>query len=497
MLILNISIYQNVDSLTTISEVMYNPDGNDNNKEFVEIYSNDYNNLTNFSIEDLSGSKDTLKLTYHYNSNYSLIVEDGFNYTGINASIYTIGNTIGNDLHNDKDIIILRDNTEKILDVLAYYDNFGGDDNGKSLEKISLDDYTNNYANWKESILDGGTPGRENSVLSINFNDLRINELLPNPKGEDDANIPNGEWVEIYNNLDKDIDLQNFVLEDDANHKLIISDTNTLPKTIKKKAYSLIYLNSISGFLNNDGFERVKLLYGNKIIDEITYTNSKEDFSWSKFENIWKLIKPSPGSDNIDEDNSVQGNSFIDIVKVYTGNDNTLSFGNEFETRLNVYKGNTSKNSIDIWVQKDDKKVSKVTNFNIYGKFINYTINIPLILDSNCDSKDKDGTYEIIVKGLDSQDKKDVEIKGYDKKLCNVRIETKENVLEQDFNSNLQGKNEEEIVHSQDKINSETSIIQSKVVYESSDLKAKNLSSYILITTLLLIIIFILFRKGL
>ena len=39
--------------------------------------------------------------------------------------------------------------------------------------------------------------------------------------------------------------------------------------------------------------------------------------------------------------------------------------------------------------------------------------------------------------------------------------------------------------------------LQNKIVYESSDIKAKNLGNYILIITLVLIIIMILFRKGL
>ena len=33
---------------------MYNPEGSDNNKEFIEIYSDDYTNLTDFIIEDIS-----------------------------------------------------------------------------------------------------------------------------------------------------------------------------------------------------------------------------------------------------------------------------------------------------------------------------------------------------------------------------------------------------------------------------------------------------------
>ena len=34
-----------------------------------------------------------------------------------------------------------------------------------------------------------------------------INEVIPNPNGADDANYPNGEWFELYNNGGMDVDL--------------------------------------------------------------------------------------------------------------------------------------------------------------------------------------------------------------------------------------------------------------------------------------------------
>ena len=77
-----------------INEIMYNPAGNDNNKEFIEIYSDNYTNLTDYIISDAS-SNDSLVELYYFDSNYSLIVEDGFNYSNINASIYSAGATIG------------------------------------------------------------------------------------------------------------------------------------------------------------------------------------------------------------------------------------------------------------------------------------------------------------------------------------------------------------------------------------------------------------------
>ena len=110
-----------------ITEIMYDPIGDDNNLEYVEIYSNDSISLSNFTIEDLSSS-DQLKLVKSFNSSFSLIVEDGFNYSNINASIYTIGATIGNNLNNDRDMIILK-NASGILDAINYDESLGGKNN--------------------------------------------------------------------------------------------------------------------------------------------------------------------------------------------------------------------------------------------------------------------------------------------------------------------------------------------------------------------------------
>ena len=101
-------------AITVINEVMYNPEGSDNNKEFIEIYSDEIYDFSDYIIED-SSSNDILKLVKSSNSSYSLIVEDGFDYSNIDASIYTVGATIGNDLNNDNDIIILRNNESKII----------------------------------------------------------------------------------------------------------------------------------------------------------------------------------------------------------------------------------------------------------------------------------------------------------------------------------------------------------------------------------------------
>lgn len=584
MILITIFLAINVDSLIEINEIMYDPEGNDNDKEFIEIYSDENKNLTNYTIEDLSGGKDILVLRKYFNSNYSLIVEDGFDYSNINASIYTIGATIGNNLNNDNEIIILKDNQDKIVDIVNYFDSFGANNNGKSLERISIEDYSNNMMNWRESYVLGGTPGKDNSVFNLNFNDLIITEFLPNPEGDDDANAPGGEFVELYNNLDYKINLEGFNLQDDFGHKIMVTNVNSNAIEINSKSFSVIYMNGFSGFLNND-FDKIKLFYGNKLIDEIIYENSKEGFSWSKINNLWKVLKPSPGEENKEEIIN-NGKSSLKINKIYLGKDDEASFGDSFEARLEIYKGNTSKNAIDVWVEDDGIKVSRVSNFNIYTKFQNYTINIPVLLNLNCNYKYPDGKYYVIAEGLDLKDKKEIEINDINNKLCNIKEENKKivnNEINYEFieipneinsseniniklkinNNSTEDKNIEissyvykgrsiisrdkiekrislpaqssilfdldnkldshvvpgeyklkinfkeegkraddfttniRVVENQEKNYNNTNNIQGRLIYESSDVKAKNSVPLIMILTLLIIVIFLVFRKGL
>ena len=327
-----------------------------------------------------------------------------------------------------------------------------------------------------------------------NYTKLRINELLPDPVGDDSASMPEGEFIEIYNPGEKILDLNGLYFKDATGHKLIIDDTHTTSTIMQPNSFLVVYMNGFSGLLNNDQ-DKVELYYNNSLIDEVSYSDSKEGLSWQRINDAWKLLKPSPLKENIEEEEFDKSISDIEIIKIYTGNDNSVSFGDQFEARLEIYKGDTNKNSIDVWVEKDNKKISKVTNFNVYHKFVNYTINVPLILDPNCNNKYEEGVYELIVEGLDVKDEKDIKVEGFDDKLCNKKIEDKkdsENFITTTSKIDEKEDSSETIIK-----NDVESNIQGKLVYESSDVKAKNSGSYILIITLLLTIIVILFRKSL
>jgi len=116
-----------------INEVMYDPEGKDNNNEFIEIYTD--SNLSGFIVAD-AVSEDVLQEIQNINSNYSIIVEDEFSIENTSANIYSVGAAIGNNLNNDRDIIVIKDLEGKIIDVFSYTKEFGANNNGKSLCRI-------------------------------------------------------------------------------------------------------------------------------------------------------------------------------------------------------------------------------------------------------------------------------------------------------------------------------------------------------------------------
>ena len=565
-----------VNAETKINEIMYDPEGSDNNLEFIEIFSDEITSLENYTIEDLSGSSDELTLLKQIDSNYFLIVEEDFNYENINTTIYTSGATIGNGLNNDGDIIILRDDEGKIVDLVHYYSDWGASNNDKSLERINFNDFSSDPRNWVESNIDEGTPGKQNSIPILDYSKLKINELLADPIGDDNALMPNGEFIEILNEDNKEIDLNGFYLEDDFGHRITIDNTHAYTTLIPANGYLVVYTNGFSGLLNNDE-DKINLFYNSILLDKVEYSLPQEGFSWAKVDNAWVLRNPTPNEEN--NFGLIINQSSVKILEY----DKNADFGDLLEIKLAVYKADTIKNAINLILENDKNDISDELNFNIYGKYVNYTLNVPLKIYDNCDSKYGDGEYTLKVSGLDSNDEKTIDVNGINEDLCNIenisennedisielldvpkeitnnnevitkvkltnnqeKVQNLEvwsyiysglNSISGDFQDNLKNiklnPNQELTIDLSNKIEenaepgeyklkvrikkeskktttdfvSDISLVDSSyindklnsnVIYESSDIKTKNLASFIFIFVLVLMILVLVLRKGL
>lgn len=219
-------------------------------------------------------------------------------------------------LSNDEDIIILNgtclslsaapsstSSSTTLFSSFSYTSSLGAAKNNKTLERRA-------DGSWSESLYDGGTPGRQNSIWQIAATspspllpNILITELLPNPSGSDDAFFPLGEWLEFYNNGSASVDLRGFALRDKNGGKLYLTDTNSYSSQEKiisgtiiyPNSYLLVYRNGDSDFSLDNEYDDIFLVDDKQNnLTSISYSNSKENLSWQKDGFQWVLSTPTP-----------------------------------------------------------------------------------------------------------------------------------------------------------------------------------------------------------
>ena len=469
-----------------INEVMYNPMCSfDKHCEWVELYNNNETsiNMTGWTIKD-NNKNDSLE---GYNNiilqghGYVIIVDDDtrvYNDFEIDDNVlwlYTGDDSIGDGLSNNESIT-LYDNNMNLIDVLYY-------DNNVTLEGNSFALINGEFVESEP------TPGKSNENNQTNSNDyskIKINEFMANPLGDDDSSIPNGEWVELYNTGNEDLDLLGFKLKDDSEKELLIDNVHIEESTtIKSKNYLVVYVNGVSGFLNNNGFEKI-ILYdlNNNLIDEISYSDSKEGLSWSKINSMWQMTEPTPNEENKDNSTIEQvTDSKIEIDRIYDlGSNKKAEWGSSIRVKISVYKGDTEKEVIESYISGDER-ITKISKANVYEKFSNNEITFPIQLGLNCNEKYKDGTYNIIVEGLNTEDKKNIEISGiskecYAKGIIKDDISKKESIKKEDTKEN----------NITQETTKKVANINNKIVYENSSKEASRLGVFLFIALLIILI---------
>jgi len=109
--------------------------------------------------------------------------------------------------------------------------------------------------------------------------DIVMNEFLPDPVGDDDAAMPDGEWVELYNRGASDVDVDGWYLKDGDGNQLDITalnsdsngDISDAGETIVEAgSYLVIYDNSSFNLGNSD--EWIYLYdFGDNLIDDYSF----------------------------------------------------------------------------------------------------------------------------------------------------------------------------------------------------------------------------------
>lgn len=174
---------------------------------------------------------------------------------------------------------------------------------------------------------------------------------------------------------------------------------------IYKNRYNTVNTNQKSWKTNIEEQDRVLF------IKSIVYPNCNDSNSSDNYAEKMFIVKSESNEtlENIEE-------SSLEIIEV----DDNVKFGDTADIKVNIYKSNTNKYSISLWVEDNGKKISEITKIHLYDKYSSYHGQLPIRLDSNCDLDLEDGKYDVVIEGLDKEDRKKMEIEGIKTSACST-----------------------------------------------------------------------------
>lgn len=303
-----------------ITEIMYNPDGGDAKREWVEVQnvSNQTIGLQDWRIND--GSNHQIKNDMHpeyltiFPGEIVILASDidAFikNHPSFSGKIL---DTVLN-LKNSEGKISLIDENKNVVYETTYHSSTGGNGNGKTLEWKDVE------SKFTESQMAGGTPGTRISHPSSTKKEINepasppqertrvttstssstppapefgvlISEFLPNPAQNQ------GEWIELYNANSSTAHLAGWKLKDKSEKEYVMHDTTLEPNT-----FLFIAQNDSNIYINNDGDELSLLNARGGLVSKITFQGKapKGQSFARKSENDWGwTTKPTPGKENV------------------------------------------------------------------------------------------------------------------------------------------------------------------------------------------------------
>jgi hypothetical protein len=318
-----------------INEIMYNPPGNDDGFEWIEVKNVSNNTLylksqkSGWRIFDGENHLFKNDLTILPGEIFVIVQnENSFRSKYPNFSSKLV---VANfNLKNSSQEIKIFDENKNLLGQAFYDSKFGANGNGFTLifdgEKFI------------EGKIEGGTPGKENIIQNkieeeetittstttsqititttttttttsspeINnpkeenqWQNLVINEIFPNP--EKPIKDIEGEFIEIFNEGEEKVNLEGI--------ELIVGDKKIkLTGEIGGKEYFVIKNKDYKFMIKNNG-DKVSLVKDGQKIHEISFfEKAPEGLSLSRFQNGWFWVLPTPGEENKRREKLVQKN---------------------------------------------------------------------------------------------------------------------------------------------------------------------------------------------
>ncbi len=269
-----------------ISEIMYDPAGSDSGQEWIEIYNNDSQAATIGSGWRFIDSSAHLLQLYQGTSTlaageFAIVADNAEQFVQRYPSYQgTVFDSVVN-LNNSSSSASLSIDSA-VIDRVAFNASWGASGNDKTLERKDMA-AGNDQTNWQQSYQLHGTPGQPASeevideVPPTNYQGVIINEILPNPAGDDASQ----EWIELYNEADAERQLLDLLITD---------GTNSYPfgsERIASHGY-LLLPRSLTGIALNNTSDHIQLVTTvGEIIDQADYSQAVEAQSWARQDDRW------------------------------------------------------------------------------------------------------------------------------------------------------------------------------------------------------------------
>jgi hypothetical protein len=278
------------------------------------------------------------------------------------------------------------------MDVITYDD---WSEENHSIERISASGYSGDPDNWKES-LPGGTPGKENSITSMNTCDWSIQTVMNSTVSIDPT------WKIRATRLSGDTK---------ANLTIALWVEDTVGFTVKNYS-AIIVENALTQSTSGD--YTPALTPGQGYIIKANITNISCADSNRENNDISDLIFiPS-------QLQSLSNESHITITELPS----TARFGDIVTATVDIYRGDTAKFAVNAVIKNSDSTVSETTTLHLTTKLTNYTLKIPLQIRPNCEERYKDSKYDLLIEGLGVSESKSIRLEGTKSSSCKTESKT-------------------------------------------------------------------------
>ena len=347
-----------------LNEALPNPSGYDNaawpSGEWMEIYNsgsssvnilnwkliNKANKILNFDSSSIVGYESGNSSTWTIQPGEYMVIARN----GTSDSVFQMVNTF--------DYITMQDSSGNFVDQASWNYSSSGIPSGLSLEE----DPTNPANDWVGT--NSTTPGTINDPAAAPIpavpSDLKISEVMANPWPSYDGDAwPGGEWFEIWNSGQNDIDLTGWSAVDAYGNSIPFNESHLVGSSmiITPNEYRIVAVNasSSSGVLNN-GVETLDLKWPNgSVAQSISWTSTISGFSLiEQIDQSWSAASyPTPGLANAEYwDAIVNGASPVRISEVLA---NSSADGSPLPNGEWVELHNTGNSVIDLagWKIRD------------------------------------------------------------------------------------------------------------------------------------------------